>query len=447
MSERMSLPGIKVHGPNPRARQGRRAPRLLALLLVLACQGLRSEEAAPGAPVAELTTLFPLTPFETKAVSGAAFKLAFRWQAVPTDQNYNFFVHILDDDGAPVMQLGAAPPVPTSQWSGEVRHDYEVRLPQGFAPGKYKIIAGLYLPAPPWGLQPLKMGEGVVRYPHPNQASFHEYFTVGALEVADAEPAASEPAAAPLAAPPPPPKASGPKLDLGGYKVTFAEDFDGPLDVSAWGPGTRWIAHTPYNGDFGEARFANPGPAGPFRVKDGQLTIEARNDGSGRKSGLLCSVDPQGNGFAQQYGYFELRARFPSGAGTWPVFRLLGVPRLKGQLLNDLEIGVAERLGARPDVLRTAVQTWGGDAGYAEEVGAFTVAGMGEAFHDYGALVTEKDTIFYCDGVELRRVPTPAAAKAPLYLILALAMDGTGSDPVPNPALMVVDHVKVYAKI
>jgi hypothetical protein len=34
------------------------------------------------------------------------------------------------------------------------------------------------------------------------------------------------------------------RLDLSNYKMTFDESFD-TLDVSSWGPRTRWIAHTP----------------------------------------------------------------------------------------------------------------------------------------------------------------------------------------------------------
>ncbi|WP_204271793.1 hypothetical protein, partial [Escherichia coli] len=48
-------------------------------------------------------------------------------------------------------------------------------------------------------------------------------------------------------------------LDLTGYTLTFAEEFDS-LSVSPWGPGSRWIAHTPWNGDFGDARFVDPRP-------------------------------------------------------------------------------------------------------------------------------------------------------------------------------------------
>lgn len=56
---------------------------------------------------------------------------------------------------------------------------------------------------------------------------------------------------------------TGDELNLSDLIQTFSEDFDA-LDVSAWGPGTRWIAHTPWNGDFGSAAFADPKPGFPF---------------------------------------------------------------------------------------------------------------------------------------------------------------------------------------
>ncbi|WP_204331191.1 hypothetical protein, partial [Proteus mirabilis] len=69
-------------------------------------------------------------------------------------------------------------------------------------------------------------------------------------------------------------------LDLTGYTLTFAEEFDS-LSVSPWGPGSRWIAHTPWNGDFGDARFVDPRPGFPFTVEDGVLKIEARKNADG----------------------------------------------------------------------------------------------------------------------------------------------------------------------
>jgi len=105
------------------------------------------------------------------------------------------------------------------------------------------------------------------------------------------------------------------KLDLSDYELSFNEDFD-KLDVSAWGPGTRWIAHTPWNGDFGAAQFTDPVPGFPFVVENGILRIEARRESNGTwRSGLLASSDSKGAGFLQQYGYFEMRAKLPAGPG------------------------------------------------------------------------------------------------------------------------------------
>ncbi|KAJ8622560.1 hypothetical protein MRB53_031089 [Persea americana] len=86
------------------------------------------------------------------------------------------------------------------------------------------------------------------------------------------------------------------RLDLSRYRATFTESFD-RLDVSAWGPNTRWIAHTPWHGDFGDAVFADPEPGFPFQTASGILRIEARKDFDGKwRSGLLASRDSQGCG-------------------------------------------------------------------------------------------------------------------------------------------------------
>ncbi|MGL4289902.1 MAG: hypothetical protein ACRCVA_26355, partial [Phreatobacter sp.] len=69
-------------------------------------------------------------------------------------------------------------------------------------------------------------------------------------------------------------------LDLTGYTLTFGEEFDS-LSVSPRGPGSRWIAHTPWNGDFGDARFADPTPGFPFTIENGVLRIEARKNADG----------------------------------------------------------------------------------------------------------------------------------------------------------------------
>ena len=125
-------------------------------------------------------------------------------------------------------------------------------------------------------------------------------------------------------------------IDLSNYTLSLDERFS-TLNVSSYGPVTRWIAHTPWNGDFGDAVFTNPGPQGPFTVTSNGLNITAYQDAKGQwHSGLLCSKSAKGvgaAGFAQTYGYFEMRAKLPSGPGVWPAFWLVGagnsVPRAR----------------------------------------------------------------------------------------------------------------------
>lgn len=134
-------------------------------------------------------------------------------------------------------------------------------------------------------------------------------------------------------------------LDLTPYHVTFADEFD-QLDVSPWGPHTRWTAHTPWNGDFGDAAFSNPAPEFPFTIQNGVLRIEARKMPDGKwRSGLLSSTDPKGNGFTQQFGYFEMRAKLPPGPGLWPAFWLIA----NRDPDTSAEIDIMEHYGVAPD--------------------------------------------------------------------------------------------------
>jgi hypothetical protein len=53
-------------------------------------------------------------------------------------------------------------------------------------------------------------------------------------------------------------------LDLCAYKPVFREEFDSLSVAPRVLNGARWISHTPWNGDFGDARFVDDAPAGPF---------------------------------------------------------------------------------------------------------------------------------------------------------------------------------------
>ena len=135
-----------------------------------------------------------------------------------------------------------------------------------------------------------------------------------------------------------------------------------------------------------------------------------------------------------------MRAKLPAGAGTWPAFLLLGVPKLKGKAVTQIEIDVMEQYGAHPNALHTTVHLWGPGEQHSGDGKQCVIAGMTDDFHRYGVMVDEENIIFYFDGVELRRCKTPEAAKVPLYLWVNLALgSGWPIDETPNPSFLQVD--------
>ncbi|PDT43492.1 1,3-1,4-beta-glycanase [Sinorhizobium americanum] len=235
---------------------------------------------------------------------------------------------------------------------------------------------------------------------------------------------------------------TGDELSLDRMETSFDESFD-TLSVSAWGPDTRWIAHTPWSGDFGGARFANPEAGYPFTTEDGILRIEARRDDEGKwTSGLLASVDPKGKGFAQQYGYFEMRARLPTGAGVWPAFWLIGKDRSKA----TAEIDVLEFYGDKPDGYSSVVHVWHRDGRHDSQfkrIDAFAAGDPGE-FHTYGVKVDAEFIRMYFDRRLVWKASTRPEHRQPMFILLNLALVESTADDAPDPSHMYVDYVRAY---
>jgi len=73
-----------------------------------------------------------------------------------------------------------------------------------------------------------------------------------------------------------------------------------------------------------------------------------------------------------------------------------------------------------------------------------------ETFHVYGCKVTEMDTIYYCDDIEVGRHATlPACRERPLFFMVNLATGGgwpVDLSRYDGLADMYVDYVRVYKK-
>lgn len=239
------------------------------------------------------------------------------------------------------------------------------------------------------------------------------------------------------------------RLDLSGYALVFDEDFTA-LSVSPHGPSTRWIAHTPWNGDFGEARFVDPRPDYPFQRANGTFRIVLRKTPDGRwESGLLASVDARGRGFALQYGYFEIRAKLPDSPGMWPAFWLDSVvPQPSPDA--SVEFDIFEHYGKWPGAFNTTVTVWPKAKGEKPpshmKIALVPDGTLSQAFHTYGGEVTPAWTIFYFDGVEYWRLPTPPEHKHPLMILVDLGLGGGWPiDQAVSPSYFEITYIRAYA--
>lgn len=154
------------------------------------------------------------------------------------------------------------------------------------------------------------------------------------------------------------------------------------------------------------------------------------------------------NSFSQLYGYFEAEIKCPKGQGLWPAFWLL-----PADMAWPPEIDVLEVLGHDP---LTAYQTvhWN-DPPVPEDKGGVHksdhVAPKIDTtqWHRYGVRWAPDFVVFFIDGVETGRFPTPLHLKTkPMYMILNLAVGGSWPrDPDAStvfPAEMRVRSVKAW---
>lgn len=244
------------------------------------------------------------------------------------------------------------------------------------------------------------------------------------------------------------PASSEETLDINDFEQTFAEDFDS-LDVSPWGEnGSRWIAHTPWNGDFGDAKFSDPTEGFPFTTTDGILSIEARKAPDGKwYSGLLASTNPKGEGFSQQFGYFEARMKLPPGKGVWPAFWLIGVDRSK----FTAEIDVIEYYGRKNYEFSSGYHIWRqAHGGENSSDGKWTIVPDGilnDEYHTYGVEITPDKTTIYLDRKAIWNFKTPPEFHVPFFPLVNLALGpGWPIDETPNPSILLVDYIHVFKR-
>lgn len=384
------------------------------------------------------TTIFRIQEDTLYARPDRGFKFEYHFQGTSVGKSYKIRFQLVNQSDETVFEEAYYPPLPSYQWNGDVRFDHLVTLPVWeiinnrtvnvqLPEGIYDVVAGLYDEINSINME-LKTGPGVTVYKQ-------GLYKIGILKLESLAPI---------------PDPGKPSLNLEDYYLSFNEEFDS-LSVSSWGPagegGSTWIAHTPWYGDFGDAKFTNPGLGFPFTISNSILRIEAAKKDGEWKSGLLSAVDPDGKGFKQKFGYFECRAKLPEGPGVWPAFWLMGTKNrwATGPRINP-EVDILEQYGHWPYRFSFALHLWGIDGLPSSHEGErIKVLGMQDDFHNYGMLIEEDSMFLYFDGVEMYRRDTPKELNTPLYPLVNLTLGpGWPLDKTPDPSYMYVDYVKIY---
>jgi Glycosyl hydrolases family 16 len=243
-----------------------------------------------------------------------------------------------------------------------------------------------------------------------------------------------------------------------GYIQTFDDEFKSLSTISPgpgpYAPGVNW-----YNGvkqccvvDTTNGRPAvmyptavNGASHSPYAIENGSLAITLSLINNVWYSGVLTSVASNGEGFAQEYGYFEIRAKLPSGAGTWPAFWMLSLngltaPRGPGPFG---EADIFEEYGGRGPGFMTTYHDW--TTGTVPYQNWSNTSSLTSAFHIWGFLWTPTAMTVYLDGKLMNTTSTPPVMQQPYYLVVDLGLGGgwpTGNTPPTNT--MLVDYIRAY---
>lgn len=242
----------------------------------------------------------------------------------------------------------------------------------------------------------------------------------------------------------------GQDLDLTGYHLTFDDEFKKMSVTDDKGAGP-WFA--PVHTDYGAATFLRPTRAGPFTVADGALHIRAALGDDGKWStGSMQTMDSRGCGFAQKFGYFEMKAKLPESPATWIGFWLKSANEYRDPASTDTrsEIDVLEEYGSDPKGYHTAVHLRPRGAPGAivknwHRSHYIQVTPPGAGVHLYGAKLTPDWTIFYMDRKELSRWRTLPEQQQSMFMLVTFAMQPEDLAKATSPLDMTVDYVQAYA--
>jgi beta-glucanase (GH16 family) len=185
----------------------------------------------------------------------------------------------------------------------------------------------------------------------------------------------------------------------------------------------------------------------PWRIETGHLALTASRTASSiagwtEKHHYVSGMINSGHSFAHRFGYFEMRAKLPWGAGLWPAFWLVPSDGTASH-----EIDVMEEVGQNPRTLYTTLHVFRPEHEvYSRRT---IVADMTRSFHAFGVDWERDEITWYFDHNPVFQVRSPHDLNKPMFMIVNLAvggpMPGYPDDSTPFPSAMLIDYIRVYS--
>ncbi len=229
-----------------------------------------------------------------------------------------------------------------------------------------------------------------------------------------------------------------------GYKLVWQDNFSAKaIDTTAWTheaakPG--WVNNE-------KQRYTN---GENTKIEKGKLMITARYENNEYTSSRLITRDKK----IFTYGIVEIKAKLPSGKGTWPALWMLGNNIKQVSWPTCGEIDIMEHVGRVPGVVHSSIHNKSG-YGATPYSGKLTIDNPYNKFHIFAMEWTPEFITFYVDGRTVyhyqpeNKNPENWPFDKPAYLIFNIAIGGNWGGEIDNsifPTTMTVDWVKVYQK-
>jgi len=237
------------------------------------------------------------------------------------------------------------------------------------------------------------------------------------------------------------------------WDLVWSDEFNGTdIDMSKW-------SYEVGTGNWGwgnnESQYYTDRSDNSY-ISNGKLVIEALLENYGGSNYTSARMVTKNKG-DWTYGRFEVRAKLPSGTGTWPAIWMMPTDSEYGGWPDSGEIDIMEHVGFDPGVIHGNCHndTYNWMDGIPPSGGDINIADFDDNFHIYTLEWSESSLKWFVDDILYHTYTNTSQGWSTwpyshdFFFILNIAIGGTwggqqGIDNAIFPQKMEIDYVRVY---